>query len=171
MVMIGLTAIVLSVLLELLRCTMLLALTNRWYGCFSTMIGSGTSFSGLIYDVTHTRTCYIGLLSIYATFICLWLPRVYFCGNVSWFRTNKTNADVLFLALMYQVSDYHDCTLIARQNIRSSLLQRYRWKFSWHSLLSNRFYIFTCWSFASLFFFRNQWWNPGVNPYVYYVHV
>ena len=57
MIMIGLAAIV--------GCAILLALINRWYGCFSMIISSTTVLS-LIYDIP----CYIDLLSIYTVLTC-----------------------------------------------------------------------------------------------------
>ena len=84
---------------------------------------------------------------------------------VGFARTKRTLMYYSLIWCMEAVSDYRDCTLITHQNIRYFHL---RWTYSkWNSLLSNRLYTCTCWSFALLFFFCNRWWNPGVNPYVY----
>ena len=118
----------------------------------SMMIVSGTVFSSLICYVT----CCIDLFWIYTAFICLWLSRVYFCGTVSWSCTNKKR--MMYYSLLWCM----ECQTIT---IVATLITHLRWTYSkWNSLLSNRLYKCTCWSFARLFFFRNRWWNPGVNP-------
>ena len=146
----------------------------RWYGCFCMIIGSaGTVFLGLTYDVTL-----ICCMSIYTAFICLWLSRVYFCGTISWSVLHKKNErwctilcfDVRNYRLSRLHSHYPSKYTSSYYDTDGYHLHCMHWK--WHSLLLNRLYIFTCWFFAFLFFFRNRWWNPDANPYVcLYVHV